>query len=453
MINRTSIFSQKLPLVKSKILANPKENQNKEETPKQNSQVPKVIEANANELIGLQNSAFISINKNNPPVLEQEETKPKENTTQENKTKSQKEPQTEQPKTNLSSENNFFITKRTLELDDLIPTPQTLETEQAPIPSPKPAPSTRSSSSGGVVLNGGTKLADEFTSVMAQIDLSTMPSEMANGIQEFANLIKNQEQYNTVLNTYADYWMQENNVAEITTGNVKEFMTSFFGEEFGINVANLGKMVGGAALLSIASQIVVSSAAERFPEMAKDVVNLGKDFYGNLFKGQIGKSLKALGKIPKLLGEWTVKGVKSLATNAYKVVGGVVKPIVTGIADAAKTSITGSINTVKTFVNGSVSTIKTIAGGVVDGGKKVVNGFVNAGRKLLNGNILGAAGSVIGGVAKGAVSIVKGVAKGAVSAVKTVGKTIGKAVSTVGKTVGKVGKAIGKGVKKIFKGW
>lgn len=302
MINRTSLISSRLQLFKFKT-------QEKQEQPKEqskdkepSSQEQKQVQASAQEILSLQNSIFLSMYKQQTANLNHEKQLDTNNSPTAKNT---------QPSTTVSSENNFFLTKRTINLDDLIQEPIQSGLQQ---PTTTPA-KTRSASTGGFVVDKGTNLADKFTSVMSQVDLTSMPSQMANGIQEFASLIKNQEQYNTVINIYADYWMQKNNVAEITTGNVKEFMTSFLGEEFNINVANLGKMAGGAALLSIASQIVVSSAAERFPKMAKDVVNLGKDFYGNLFKGNIVDSLKALGKIPTLIGQWTVKGVKSLAKN------------------------------------------------------------------------------------------------------------------------------------------
>lgn len=133
--------------------------------------------------------------------------------------------------------------------------------------------------------------------------------------------------------------MQENNVAEITTGNVKEFMTSFFGEEFGINVANPGKMVGGAALLSIASQIVVSSATERFPEMAKDVVkkvvngfvNAGKKlFKGNIF-GAAGSVIGGVAKGAVSIVKGVAKGAVSAVKTVGKTIGKVGKAIGKGV--------------------------------------------------------------------------------------------------------------------------
>lgn len=504
MINLSSLAAQQRTLMLNtgktpeKTPENPTEKEpEKKETPEQ-----KTVQTSANEVLAQQNSAFIitTRNTNQPAIPEKTEESDADSSNGQNK--SEKETSEGTNTGTKKPTENFFLTSRSINLDDVVPTPKTTSGLTAGstgevVNNETETPETRgageivsgaadaaaaaggaakSLTTGGKIVVGGTKLANELTSVLSTFDMSAMPSELANGINEFASLLKNQEQYNTVLETYADYWMQKNNVSEITTGNVKELMTSFLGEEFGLTVANLGKMVGGAALLSVASQIVINSAVERFPEMGKNAVQWGKDFYGNLFKGKIGKAAKTLFvDTPKYLYNGIVKGVKSLATNAYKTVTGIVKPIVTGVVDGVvtlgkgaydtvKTAVTGIYDAGKTLVTGVVDSGKKVVNGVIDGGKDIVNGFKNAGSKLKKGNVFGAIGSVVGGVAKGAFSIVKGAVTGVVSAVATVGKTVGKvvktvaktvgkAVKTVCKTVGKVVKGIGKGIGKIFKGW
>lgn len=185
--SKTSLFSRRLDLIKNRIKEKQNDNQPKEESPKQTPKESPAVETRADEILALQNSVFLSLNKNKQTISKTDEPVSTESSAPKKNASPQKEIHLTPQTTENSLENNFFITKRTIKLDDLIPTPKTAETEQPPAANT----STRSSSSGGVVVNGGTKLADEFTSVMAQIDISTMPSDMANGIQEFASLIKN----------------------------------------------------------------------------------------------------------------------------------------------------------------------------------------------------------------------------------------------------------------------
>ena len=267
MINRTSLISSRLQLFKFKTQEKQEQPKEQSNDQKSSSQEQKQVQASAQEILSLQNSIFLSMYKQQTANLNQEKQLDTNNNSSSEKNT--------QPSTTVSSENNFFLTQRTINLDDLIPEPKQPELKEPNISQAK----TRSSLTGGYVIDKGTDLANEFTSIMSQLDFSTMPSQMANGLNEFIALIKDQEQYNTVLNAYADCWLEKNNVIEITKDNAKEFMRSFMSDKFNINVTNLAKMAGGAALLSIASQIVIGSAAERFHQMAKDIVDLGKDFY------------------------------------------------------------------------------------------------------------------------------------------------------------------------------
>lgn len=484
MINLSSLAAQQrtLMLNTGKTPEKTPENPTEKEPEKKEAPEQKSVQTSANEVLAQQNSAFIitTRNTNQPAIPEKTEESDADSSNGQNK--SEKETSEGTNTGTKKPTENFFLTSRSINLDDVVPTPKTTSgltagstgevvNNETETPETRGAGEIVSGAADAVAAAGGA--AKAASSGFNVIGTGTGVGDIAGNIAYngglYANLV---DHANNLFGSITNYGLTEKSMEVVNKAG------NFFNKLKipGENVLIKGTSKFFDLYFAVASQIVMSSASERFPEMGKNLAKWGKDFYGNLIKGNVGKAAKTLFlDTPKYLFNGCVKGVKSLATNAYKTVTGIVKPIVTGVVDGVvtlgkgaydtvKTAVTGIYDAGKTLVTGVVDSGKKVVNGVIDGGKDIVNGFKNAGSKLIKGNVFGAIGSVVGGVAKGAFSIVKGAVTGVVSAVATVGKTVGKvvktvaktvgkAVKTVCKTVGKVVKGIGKGIGKIFKGW
>lgn len=296
------------------------------------------------------------------------------------------------------------------------------------------------------------ELAEELAVMSAQN--SALPVELADGVKKLGNLAKDTEAFQSALSKYADNYMVQNNIQEITTENVGEVMKSFFSDELGINLANIGKYVGGAAIASLAIRVGISTLIDMAPKIGKDVINLGKDTVENLLQGDVlGLIENALIDAPVMVIRNAARTVKYLAINTYETVKDVVVAGGEAVYGVAKAAVTGVVDTVS-------QPIKSITKCVERVGKGIVSGV----DKMLDGNLIGGTAKIVGGVLEGAGNVVVGAVKTVGKAVKTVAQTIGKVASGVGKVVesvfgnpikavGGVVKSVGKAIKKIFSGW
>ncbi len=296
------------------------------------------------------------------------------------------------------------------------------------------------------------ELAEELAVMSAKN--SALPVELADGVKKLGDLAKDTEAFQSALSNYADNYMVQNNIPEITTDNVGKVMKSFLSDEFGINLANIGKYVGGAAIASLAIRVGVSTLVDMAPKIGKDVINLGKDTVKNLLQGDVlGLIENAVIDTPVMIIRNAARSVKYLAINTYETVKDVVVAGGEAVYGVAKAAVTGVVDTVS-------QPIKSITKCVERVGKGIVSGV----DKMLDGNLIGGTAKIVGGVLEGAGNVVVGAVKTVGKAVKTVAKTVGKVASGVGKVVesvfgdpikavGGVVKSVGKAIKKIFSGW
>lgn len=262
-------------------------------------------------------------------------------------------------------------------------------------------------------------------------------------------IVKMQEEYLT-------FWESAHSATEFSSEIERgtSFIMDFCNEKLGINLTSLAKCAGGAAIASLLVKIGVSTVIDVAPDMGRDVFNLGKKRFKNLFKLNIvGLAKNAFIDAPVLMIRNMGRSIKALAKNTYQTARGIV---VAGVS--------GTYNTVKTAVEGTVNTISKPVKAVVKSAQNVISGIGSGISKLADGNIIGAVGSVVGGVAKGVGNLVSGVASAVGSAVSTGIETVSSALKTVGnvveevlgnpvKAVGNAVKTVGKAIGKLFKGW
>lgn len=315
------------------------------------------------------------------------------------------------------------------------------------------------------VTNGQNVLGDLYTSTgeliteLARTEAKNvnLPKELAEGVEELKKMTKNEASITKFSENFANHlenYMNENNITTPNAKDITKGVADFFDKEFSINLTDLAKYAGTAAIASLAIRVGVSTVIDMAPKIGKDVFNLGKDTIKNLLQGDVlGLVENALIDAPVMLIRNAARSVKYLAINTYETVKDVVVAGGEAVYGVAKAAVTGVVDTVS-------QPIKSITKCVERVGKGIVSGV----DKMLDGNLIGGTAKIVGGILEGAGNVVVGAVKTVGKAVKTVAKTVGKVVSGVGnivesvignpiKAVGGVVKSVGKAIKKIFSGW
>lgn len=315
-----------------------------------------------------------------------------------------------------------------------------------------------------VVTKGGNSISADLYATTGELvqelarmkaENLAMPAEMVESFDRLSSLAQDPKAFEQTLGKFTDQWISTHDLNSMTQEEATQAcLKDFYTQELGINVSNILKCIGGAAVVSLLIKVGVSTIIDVAPDICKDAVNWTKDTFKNLFKGNIlGLIKNAVIDAPVMLIRNAGRTVRSLAKNTYQTARDV-------IVAGAK----GTYNTVKTAVKGTVETVSKPIKAVAGAASNVLSGVGNGLKKLANGNVIGAVGSVVGGVAKGVGSVVTGVAKTVGSAAKTVVKTAGKAIGAVAdvagevfgnpiKAVGNAVKSVGKAIGKLFKGW